>query len=130
MTGTRCGSWMVVLAALSIGAAGCAPNLRDVWLNSRYTYDKGELEREYRAKPDAAMAACLEGVKALGAEIVGQTKTEAGGTIQALRDDGVTPIAITVAALDAKSIAVRVKVGQTGDRSASMQIHQKIADNL
>ena len=123
------GCSIAVLAALSVCGVGCGPDPRG-WLDSsRYAYTKGELERIYSAKPDAVWDACLEGLAKLNTKVVGEKKAESGGTIDAVRDDGVA-VRITLEALGSRSIAVRVKVGETGDRPLSMTIHEAIAASL
>ena len=83
----------------------------------------------YRATLDQVWGAALKALSQLQASVTSNTRNQAGGEI-AGRWVGGQPLAMHVEQIDANSIRVKIRVGQSGDRMAEDAIQAGIRENL
>jgi hypothetical protein len=83
----------------------------------------------YRATLDQVWVAALKALSQLQASVTSSTRDQAGGDIEG-RWVGGQPLAMRVDQADGQSIRVKVRVGQSGDRTAEDAIQAKIRENL
>lgn len=88
-----------------------------------------ESTQVYRATLDQVWVAALKALSQLKANVTSDTRNQAGGEIEG-RWVGGQPLAMHVDQIDANSIRVRVRVGQSGDRKAEDAIQAGIRENL
>jgi len=88
-----------------------------------------ESTQVYRATLDQVWVAALKALSQLKASVTSDTRNQAGGEIEG-RWVGGLPLAMHVDQIDANSIRVKVRVGQSGDRKAEDAIQAGIRENL
>jgi hypothetical protein len=88
-----------------------------------------ESTQVYRATLDQVWAAALKALTRLKASVTSSTRDQAGGLIEG-RWVGGQPLAMHVDQIDAGSIRVKVRVGQSGDRKAEDAVQAGIRENL
>lgn len=88
-----------------------------------------ESTQVYRATLDQVWMAALKALSQLKANVTSDTRNQAGGEIEG-RWVGDQPLAMHVEQIDANSVRVRVRVGQSGDRKAEDSIQAGIRENL
>lgn len=88
-----------------------------------------ESTQVYRATLDQVWVAALKALSHLKASVTSNTRGQAGGEIEG-RWVGGQPLAMHVEQIDARSIRVKIRVGQIGDRKAEDAIHAGIRENL
>lgn len=88
-----------------------------------------ESTQVYRGTLDQVWAAALKTLNQLEASVTSNTRNQAGGLIEG-RWAGGQPLAVHVDQIDASSIRVKVRVGQSGDRKAEDAVQAGIRENL
>ena len=88
-----------------------------------------ESRQVYRATLDQVWVAALKALSQLKASVTSNTRDQAGGEIEG-RWVGGQPLAMHVEQIDANSIRVKIRVGQSGDRMAEDAIQAGIRENL
>ena len=88
-----------------------------------------ESTQVYRATLDQVWGAALKALSELKASVTSNTRNQAGGEIEG-RWVGGQPLAMHVEQIDATSIRVKIRVGQSGDRKAEEAIQAGIRENL
>lgn len=88
-----------------------------------------ESTQVYRGTLDQVWAAALKALTQLKASVTRSTREQAGGLIEG-RWVGGQPLAMHVDQINAGSIRVKVRVGQSGDRKAEDAIQDGIRENL
>jgi hypothetical protein len=88
-----------------------------------------ESTQVYRATLDQVWVAALKALRQLKASVTSSTRDPAGGEIEG-RWVGGQPLAMRVDQIDANSIRVTIRVGQSGDRQAEDAIQAGIRENL
>ena len=117
MAGTLQGCPLILLGG---GAAGGGAGV---------AYAKGELEQVHAAPYDRVWDATLRALRTLNIAVSDTQKDQISAKAVGARADG-TAVVVSVLPVTKDSTAVRVRIGDFGDRPASERIQGQIAVNL
>lgn len=117
---------LVVLLAMAAGCAsmgGSGGGSADM-----YSYNEGKVVREFAASLDETLSATLAAAEDKGLDVISNEKANGEALVRAMAESEV--VSIRLESLDSSKTKVAIRLGMSGNRRWSKQVHESIAGHL